>query len=392
MAAQEVKIGIMATLLGPYAIMGQDGIRGAELAVAEFGGKIGERRLVLIQEATNAIPDSATSMAEELLYQEQVDFIVGPLSGNEGLAMREFARSHPYKAFINGNAAAQDITLRDPAPNFFSFSGNAVQWMAGLGDYVYNVLGYHRVATIAEDYSYPHTQIGGFMTEFGRIGGTVARKLWVSLGTVDYSAVLAGIPDDVDAVFVVLAGVDAVTFLQQYEKAGTHLPPLVGGSTLTDQTVLGSQAGLTDRFVGVVAAGPVADDNPDPAWQAFVRAYRTRYPRALPTPSLFALGFYNNMKAALLALRAVDCDLSEGQTRFQAALSNLRFDSPTGPVWLDHNRQVVASTFITIVDKRPDGTLYNKLVKTIPSVNSTLGIPEEEFLAFGAFTRDNPSV
>jgi branched-chain amino acid transport system substrate-binding protein len=202
--------------------------------------------------------------------------------------------------------------------------------------------------------------------------------------------VLTAIPTDINAVFVVLAGVDAVNFLQQYEQAGTPLPPLIGGSTLTDQTVLGAKAGLTDRFVGVVAAGPVADDNPEPAWQDFVRTYRARYPRGLPTPSLFALGFYNNMKGALLALRAVDGDLSDGQARFKAALSSLRFDSPTGPIWLDHNRQVVATTFITIVDKRQDGTLYNKLVKSIPGVNSTLGIPEDEFLAFGPFSRDNP--
>ena len=393
MAPQDIKIGVMATLLGPFEIMGQDGMRGAELAIAEFGGKIGDHRLILMQEGTNAIPDFATSVAEELLDSKGADFIVGPLSGNEGLAIREFAKTRPDRAFVNGTAGAQDITLRDPAANFFSFSGNAVQWMAGLGAYAHNELGYHRVATIAEDYSYPHAQVGGFMIEFGRAGGTVAKKLWVPLGTVNFSEVLAALPGDIDAVFVALAGTDAVNFLQQYEQAeqaGTPLPPLLGGCSLTDQTVLGVKAGLTDRFVGVVTAGPMGDDDPSPAWQTFTRAYRARYPRGLPSPSLTALGYYVNMKAALLALQAVDCDLSGGQARFMEVLSSLRFDSPSGPVWLDHNRQVVSNSFVRIVDKAEDGNLYNKLVQTVPAVNSTLGIPEDEYLAFGPLNRDNP--
>jgi branched-chain amino acid transport system substrate-binding protein len=392
MAAREIRIGVLATLLGPFAVMGQDSIRGAALAIAEFGGQLGDSRLVMLQKATNAIPDFAASAAEELLDQEGADFLVGPLSGNEGLAIRELAKTRPDRAFINGTAGAQDITLRDPAPNFYSFSGNAVQWTAGLGSYAYHELGYRRVATIAEDYSYPHSQIGSFMIEFGRAGGKVTQKLWVPLGTVNYADVLAAIPADVDAVFVALAGEDAVKFLQQYERAeqaGNRLPPVLGGPALTDQTVLSISTGL-DRFVGVVSASPTADDHPDPAWQAFVSAYRERYPDGLAFPSLTAFGYYVNMKAALLALHAVEGDLSDGQARFKAALSGLRFDSPTGPIWLDHNRQVVANTFVTVVDKTGDGTLYRRLVKTIPSVNSTLGIPEEEFLALGPFSRDNP--
>ena len=38
-----------------------------------------------------------------------------------------------------------------------------------------------------------------------------------------------------------------------------------------------------------------------------------------------------------------------------------------------------------------NGTLYNKLIKIIPQVNQTLGIPEAEFLALGRANRDNPN-
>ena len=39
-AQEAVKIGVVATLEGPFAVLGQDAIRGAELAIAERGGKV----------------------------------------------------------------------------------------------------------------------------------------------------------------------------------------------------------------------------------------------------------------------------------------------------------------------------------------------------------------
>src|SRR5712692_5989478 len=174
---QTVKIGVLSTLIGPFAIMGEDAMRGAELAIAEFGGAIGDRPITLIKEGSNAIPDDAVDAARRLVESEQVDFMVGPVSGNEGLAVRDYARSQPNKTFLNGCSATQDTTLRNPAPNFFSFSTNGVQWMAGLGTHIYENLGYRRIVTIGEDYSYPHGQVGGLMLEFCAAGGRVVKKI-----------------------------------------------------------------------------------------------------------------------------------------------------------------------------------------------------------------------
>ena len=58
---------------------------------------------------------------------------------------------------------------------------------------------------------------------------------------------------------------------------------------------------------------------------------------------------------------------------------------------MDKNRNAIADEFLTEVAKNADGTLYNKLVKVVPQVNQTLGIPEAEFLALGKASRDNPS-
>jgi branched-chain amino acid transport system substrate-binding protein len=386
MATNELRIGALATLLGPFAAMGEDSMRGVELAIGEFGGQVAGKRVRLVKEGSNAMPEDAISKAETLVEQYKVDFMIGPLSGNEGMAIRDYAKTQPDRVFLNGIAGAQDMTLRDPAPNFFSFTTNGVQWMAGLGTFVYQTQGYKRVAIVAEDYSFPYSQVGGFMIEFCRVGGTVVEKFWVPLATTDYSTVVANMPDNIDAIYVALGGTDAINFLSQY--GGSH--PLIAGSITIDQTVLNTTGALADRLIGMASSGCIADNNPSREWQAFVQAYRAKFPNGLYSPSLFAYGYYVNTKAALLALDAIDGDLADGQVRFKNALSNLEFVTPTGPVRLDHNRQAIATIFITEVDRNEDGTLYNRLVRLIPYVNNTLSMPEDEYLNIGPLTRDNP--
>jgi len=97
------------------------------------------------------------------------------------------------------------------------------------------------------------------------------------------------------------------------------------------------------------------------------------------------------LDGALLALDEVNGDLSDGQAKFRDALSKLSFDTPTGKVSLDKNRQAIADIYLTEVTKGEDGHLYNAVVKVVPQVNQTLGIPEDEFLALGKVGRDNPS-
>ncbi len=138
-AAGEIVIGVLATLEGAFALFGEDAVRGVELAVAEFGGAIAGKKIRLVKESTDATPQVAREKARKLIEQDKVDLIVGPLSGDEGLALRDYAKTIPNKTIVNGTSAAQDTTLRDPAPNFFRFSTDGVQWMAGLGTYCYQV-------------------------------------------------------------------------------------------------------------------------------------------------------------------------------------------------------------------------------------------------------------
>src|SRR5690606_694861 len=186
-AQQTLRIGALATLEGPFAVPGQDGMRGVELAVKERGGEIAGRKIEIIKASSNGNPDTAVAAARKLVGQDKVELLIGPLSGSEGIAVKNYAKSQPHVTFVNGSSAAQETTMVDPAPNFFRFSTDGAQWQYGLGDYAFNQKGYKRVVSVAEDYSFPYSLLQGFMVEFCRAGGKVVDKHWVPLGTKDYS-------------------------------------------------------------------------------------------------------------------------------------------------------------------------------------------------------------
>ena len=388
-AEDTIKVGLLATLEGAFTVLGQDSVRGAELAFKEANYTAGGKKIEVIKGSSDASPDSAVKAARKLVEQDGVQILIGPLSGDEGLAVKDYAKTQPNVTFINGTSAAQDTTLRDPAPNFYRFTTDGAQWMAGLGEYAYKNKGYHTVVTVAEDYSFPYTQVFGFMADFCKAGGHVPKKFWVPIGNKDFSSVIAAIPDKVDAIYVALGGADGVNFLTQYQQAG-GTAPLIGGSITADQTVLSTQGKQRDSVMGMPSAGPIADNAEGDSWKKFVADYKAAYKDGFPSPSLFAHGYYIETKAMLAALDKVNGDLSGNQAKFRDALAHLELDTPTGKVKLDNNRQAIADIYLTEVAKADDGHLYNKVVKVIPAVNQTLGIPEADFLKLGVANRDNP--
>ncbi|MPZ09887.1 MAG: ABC transporter substrate-binding protein [Kiloniellaceae bacterium] len=391
LAQETIKLGALATLEGAFTVLGEDSMRGVRLALEEFNHTAGGKKIELVTGSSDASPDSAVRATRKLVEQDGVQVLIGPLSGSEGLAVKDYAKTQPNVTFLNGSSAAQDTTLREPAENFFRFSTDGAQWMAGLGEYVYNEKGYRKLAVLAEDYSFPYTQVFGFLEPFCRLGGQAPAdaRFWVPIGNKDYSSVIAALPDDVDAIYVALGGADAVNFLTQYEQAGGDLP-LIGGSITVDQTVLGSKGKTRDFVVGTPSAGPISDTWDDQRWNAFVEAYKKQFPDAFPSPSLFAHAYYINTKAALLALDKVNGDLSDGGKSFRDALTNLEFETPTGMVKLDARRNAVADMFLTEVIEGPQGNLVNKTIKVIPQVDQTLGVSYANFLKYGAVSRENP--
>jgi len=393
-AADKIKIGTFSTLEGTYTALGEDGMRGFDLAIMQHNGKAGGKELEIIRGSSDATPDSALRAAKKLVEQNKVDILLAPLSGAEGIALHDYAKAQPQTTFINGCSGALETTYVNPAPNFFRFNIDGSQMHKGLGQYIYNVKHFKKIATLAEDYAFTYTQVFGLALDYCPLGGEITKRLWVPLGTKDFASVIPQLPDDVDAIYLGLGGGDAINFLNQYQQAGGHAK-LIGGSIMVDQSIMSSKGKAKEALVGVASAGPQADTWEDPHWQAFVKAYRDApnegyFKTRFTGPSVCATNYYDETMAMLIALDKVNGDLSDGQKKYREALATLVLDAPNGQMRLDENRQAIGTSFVTEVVKDANGDLVSKVVQVVPNVDQRLGFSKAVFDRIGLPGREVP--
>ena len=390
-ADETIRIGVLAALTGPYGEYGLEAKRGVEMALAEFGGHIGDKNIELIFESGTGDPSHVAKRAQALISEHGAQIIIGPLSGGEGPALKKYAKSIPEITFLNGASAARDLTLLDPAANFFRFTTDAAQWMAGLGRYAYLEKGYRNIVTLAENFSFPYTQVMGFLVEFCSLGGSVAEQFWLPLSDKPYAAITQQISLlEADAIYIALDGSNTANFLEQYWQGGGQLP-IIGGSVTFNPILLNANGLSQSRLPGAISASPLVDDDPGRGWQNFVATYRALFPSAARVPSIFAVNYFINTKAALLALEEADGDLTGDQAKLREALSELNFNTPQGRVVLDENRQAIANNYVVEVALGDNKRLRNEVAYVATWVDQTLGMGRERYLALGAPGPNTPS-
>ena len=72
-------------------------MRGAELAVKQRGGMVAGRKIEIIKASSDAKPDVAVNATRKLVEQDKVDIMVGPLSGGEGIAVKDYSKTQPQR-------------------------------------------------------------------------------------------------------------------------------------------------------------------------------------------------------------------------------------------------------------------------------------------------------
>jgi branched-chain amino acid transport system substrate-binding protein len=119
-AADKIKLGFFSTLEGTYTTLGEDGQRGFDLAVMQHNNKAGGKELEIVRGSSDASPDSALRAAKKLVEQDKVEILIAPLSGSEGIALRDYAKTQPQVTFINGCSGAQETDLCHSGAQSFS--------------------------------------------------------------------------------------------------------------------------------------------------------------------------------------------------------------------------------------------------------------------------------
>jgi branched-chain amino acid transport system substrate-binding protein len=223
---------------GPFAGFHEDTVAGVALALKEYAGATINSKTTALEgwegAEINGTPielvgigcgdDTANTINTEirqLVEQDGANVIIGPLSGDEGIAVAEYAKANPELTVLSGIAGSQEPTLEVQAENFFRFHGDGAIWNAGMGDILHNQEGWDTVAVIADDYSFGHTSRPASSPTSAESGGEVVSAVFPPLGTTDYSSFVQQLPDpdEVDGYFWVVGGTGTQAALEAFVNA-----------------------------------------------------------------------------------------------------------------------------------------------------------------------------
>ena len=183
--------------------------------------------------------------------------MIGPLSGDEAIAVANYAKDHPDVTFIDGIAGSQDPTLARAGPELLPLPRRrrAVERRARRHRAT-TTPGGDTVAVIADDYSFGWTSAAGFIADFCAVGGDVVTRVFPPLGTTDYSSFVQQLPDpdEVDGYFWAVGGTGTKAALEAFVNAkgdltgDQHAGNLFFNPSLADRTRAGHRRGLRRRL------------------------------------------------------------------------------------------------------------------------------------------------
>jgi branched-chain amino acid transport system substrate-binding protein len=396
-AASPIKIAILSDCAGPFGNQYNADIGGAEAAFAQFagaklnnpndpsrgftGGSVNGHPLTLVGlGCSDSTPDTAIKQVRRLMEQLGAQILIGPLSGDEGVATANYAKAHPSQTFINGTSGAQDTTLKVRAKNFFRYNGDGAMWNAGIGDLAYHQLGWRKAAIIMDDYSFAWTSGAGMITDFCAAGGQIVKRVFPPLGTTDYSSYVRQLPppSQVDGYFWVVGGTGTVASLKAFEQAYGPLSPkkFVGNLFFG---VAGNYQSIAPQISGAYAGGfgTPGTDYSTPQSRAYV-AEVSHYVHAVPPLGSmnvanayngFFFNYYKDGWALISALKADGGNAAAGP--LQAALAKVVLNTPFGVVKLDKNRQAIEGEWSYQLVATSGKPAYVKTVAFIPNVDQT---------------------
>jgi branched-chain amino acid transport system substrate-binding protein len=407
---QTVRLGVLGQCEGPFGGFHEDTVAGVSLALANYAGAEVNSTTTALDGWSNAevngtpielvgigcgddTPDTILGEVRQLVEQEDANVVIGPLSGDEGIAVAEYANANPDVTFLSGIAGSQEPTLEVQAPNYFRFHGDGAIWNAGMGDILHNEEGWDTVAVIADDYSFGHTSAAGFIADFCGVGGEVTTRVFPPLGTTDYSSFVQQLPDpdEVDGYFWVVGGTGTQAALEAFVNAKGDLTGDQHAGNLFFNPDLAQALGtdIAGAYVGGFASFPGDVRTPeieeylasaDETWETLASGITGGEPGPPSAAAGFGFmyGYYSAGVALVEGLEETGGDPSPEP--LQTALADLTVELPYGDVSLDENRSGIVDVALSQLVER-EGEIVQETVAIIPEVDQTFG---------GTFSTDTP--
>ena len=384
-AQQEpLRLGFLSVRTGALAAGGRQMEEGIQLFLKERNNTIAGRRVELFIADTGGNPAGAKTKTQELIEHNKVHVIIGPLATFEALAIDDYIREAKVPLITPTSAAQNDLAQKKMNDYVLHAVGTAAQPMHVLGDYAARKLGYKRVATIADDFTYGHEGEAGFQHAYEDAGGKVVQKLWSPLNAVEYGTYVGQIKPNVDAVYAGFAGINGLRFLKQFNEYGLKSKiAVLGNPTCVDEGVLKN---MGDEALGVYSASWYASTIDSLDNKRFVQSVLDEYK---VVPGFYTAGTYTAALFLEDALKAINGKF-EDKAAFVRALHNVRLTrGPIGPIRVDEYGKPILNIYVRKVERK-DGALVNTVVETVPDVGQFWKYDPKEFMSAPPYSRDYP--
>ncbi|GAB5375356.1 MAG: ABC transporter substrate-binding protein [Acuticoccus sp.] len=349
-AAQDdgVKVGLMLTLSGPPAVLGQQAQNGFMLALEDMGGKLGGLDTEILTVDDQLKPDVAANEARRLVESDGVDFVVGPIFSNIMMAIAKPV-TDGGAFLVSPNAGTSNFAGEQCNENLFVTSYQNDQVHEVLGKYAQDQ-GYQRLFLMAPNYQAGKDSLAGFKHSYK---GEVVSEIFTPLGQLDFSAELAQIAAmQPDAVFVFMPGGMGVNLVKQYRQSGLDSIPFLSAFTV-DETTLPAQQDAALGFYGGANWAPDMDNGQS---RAFVAAYEEKYGAV---PGTYAMQAYDAAQLIDSAIKAAGGVSDKDALR--TALEAADFDSLRGDFKLGPNHYPIQDFYLVKVAQRDDGKYQTEI-------------------------------
>jgi branched-chain amino acid transport system substrate-binding protein len=381
---EPLRLGFLTVRTGALAAGGRQMEEGIQLFLKERNNMLAGRKVELFIADTGGNPAGAKTKTQELVEHNKVHVIIGPLATFEALAIDDYIRESKVPLITPTSAAQNDLAQQKKNDYVLHAVGTAAQPMHVLGDYAAKKLGYKRMATIADDFTYGHEGEAGFQHAYEDGGGKVVQKLWSPLNAVEYGTYVGQIKPSVDAIYAGFAGINGLRFLKQLNEYGLKSKVAVlGNPTCVDEGVIKN---MGDEALGVYSASWYASTIDTADNKRFVKGIMDEYK---VVPGFYTAGTYTAGLFLEDALKAIDGKF-EDKAAFVRALHNVRLArGPIGPIRVDEYGKPILNIYIRKVERK-DGVLVNTVVETVSDVGQFWKFDPKEFMSAPPYSRDYP--
>jgi len=354
LAQEKIKLGVIVTLSGPAAALGQQVRDGFALAVKDLGSKMGGRDVEVVVVDDELKPDAAVTKVKGLLERDKVDFVVGPIFSNILQAIhRPITESKTF--LISPNAGPSTFAGKDCNPFFYvtSYQNDQVHEILGK---VAQDRGYKRMYLMVPNYQAGKDSVAGFKLDYK---GEIVEESYMPLNTLDFQPELSKISSQKpDALFTFMPGGLGVNLVKQYRQAGlADSIPVLSAFTVDESTLPAQQ----DAAVGMFGGANWAPNLDNPQNKKFVAAYEAAYS---VVPGTYAFQAYDAAMLIDSAIKGVKGDLSN-KDAVGAALKKADFTSLRGSFKFNTNGYPIQDFYLTKVAKRPDGKFQTEIVQKV---------------------------